>query len=196
VQGDIGDPATAEQVINQGLEEFGRIDTLVNNAGVFIAKPFTDYTAEEYASIIAVNLTGFFAITQRAVARMLGLLSDPVPVVSFTFGIPGPGVGTVLLRAGESGASPPYKAALADPSRDRTVVHRPAREGAAQRVHRPLHTAGPGRLPRAAPPDQPDGQGGGGLGQSGTDQPVGRHRPPLRHRRARRAHPDPLAGRA
>ncbi|MDT7562578.1 MAG: hypothetical protein QOG76_1202 [Pseudonocardiales bacterium] len=71
VQGDIGDPATAERVISQGLEEFGRIDTLVNNAGVFIAKPFTDYTAEDYASIIAVNLTGFFAITQRAVAQML-----------------------------------------------------------------------------------------------------------------------------
>jgi len=71
VQGDIGDPATAEQVISQGLREFGRIDTLVNNAGIFIAKPFTDYTAEDYSSIVGVNLTGFFTITQRAVAQML-----------------------------------------------------------------------------------------------------------------------------
>jgi NAD(P)-dependent dehydrogenase (short-subunit alcohol dehydrogenase family) len=71
VQGDIGDPAVAAEVINQGLRKFGRIDTLVNNAGIFIAKPFTDYTAEDYANIVAVNLTGFYAITQRAVAQML-----------------------------------------------------------------------------------------------------------------------------
>ena len=71
VQGDIGDPAVATDVINQGLRAFGRIDTLVNNAGIFIAKPFTDYTPEDYASIVAVNLTGFYAITQRAVAQML-----------------------------------------------------------------------------------------------------------------------------
>jgi len=71
VQGDIGDPAVAEAVISQGLRAFGRIDTLVNNAGVFIAKPFTDYTAEDYAYMIAVNLTGFYALTQRAVAQML-----------------------------------------------------------------------------------------------------------------------------
>jgi NAD(P)-dependent dehydrogenase (short-subunit alcohol dehydrogenase family) len=71
VAGDIGDPATAERVIGEAVREFGRIDTLVNNAGIFIAKPFTDYTAEDYASIVGVNLTGFFAITQRAVAQML-----------------------------------------------------------------------------------------------------------------------------
>jgi NAD(P)-dependent dehydrogenase (short-subunit alcohol dehydrogenase family) len=56
VQGDVGDPATAEQVVGQGLEEFGRIDTLVNNAGIFISRPFTDYTAQDYANIIAVAL--------------------------------------------------------------------------------------------------------------------------------------------
>src|SRR5438094_6617435 len=56
VQGDVGDPATAERVISQGLQAFGRIDTLVNNAGVFVSKPFTDYTAQDYANLIAVNL--------------------------------------------------------------------------------------------------------------------------------------------
>jgi len=71
VQGDIGDPAVAASVISEGLRAFGRIDTLVNNAGIFIAKPFTDYTPEDYAAIVAVNLTGFYAITQRAVAQML-----------------------------------------------------------------------------------------------------------------------------
>lgn len=71
VPGDIGDPDTARRVVDQALERFGRIDSLINNAGVFIAKPFTDYTPEEYTRFLSVNLTGFFAITQRAVAQML-----------------------------------------------------------------------------------------------------------------------------
>ncbi|MET7992893.1 SDR family NAD(P)-dependent oxidoreductase, partial [Amycolatopsis sp. NPDC005232] len=50
VQGDIADPATAERVISAAVERFGRVDTLVNNAGVYVAKPFTDYTAEDYAT--------------------------------------------------------------------------------------------------------------------------------------------------
>ena len=71
VQGDIADPATAERVIAAGVAEFGRIDTLVNNAGVFVAKPFTDYTQDDYASMIGVNLAGFFRITQLAIEQML-----------------------------------------------------------------------------------------------------------------------------
>ncbi|MEU9895193.1 SDR family NAD(P)-dependent oxidoreductase [Streptomyces phaeochromogenes] len=71
VQGDIADPATAERVIAAGVERFGRIDTLVNNAGVFVAKPFTDYTQDDYAIATGVNVTGFFRITQLAVEHML-----------------------------------------------------------------------------------------------------------------------------
>src|SRR5215468_1426974 len=59
VAGDIADPKTAERVVSQALERFGRIDTLVNNAGIFIAKPFTDYTDEDYANILNTNLNGF-----------------------------------------------------------------------------------------------------------------------------------------
>jgi NAD(P)-dependent dehydrogenase (short-subunit alcohol dehydrogenase family) len=70
VAGDIGEPGTADQIIDAALGRFGRIDTLVNNAGVYISKPFTEYTAEDYALIIRVNLTGFFWLTQRAVAEM------------------------------------------------------------------------------------------------------------------------------
>ena len=54
-----------------GLDRFGRVDTLVNNAGVFLSKPFTDYTAEDYALVTGVNLAGFFWLTQRAIAQML-----------------------------------------------------------------------------------------------------------------------------
>ena len=71
VRGDIAEPATAERVIAAGVERFGRVDTLVNNAGVFIAKPFTDYTQEDYDAVIGVNLRGFFHVTQHAIPHML-----------------------------------------------------------------------------------------------------------------------------
>ena len=71
IDGDIAEPATAERIVGGALERFGRIDTLINDAGVFIAKPFTDYTAEDYALMVGVNLTGFFWLTQRVIAEML-----------------------------------------------------------------------------------------------------------------------------
>jgi NAD(P)-dependent dehydrogenase (short-subunit alcohol dehydrogenase family) len=71
VAGDIADPATAQKIVSQAVERFGRIDSLVNNAGIFIAKPFTDYTAEDYASIIAVNLGSFFHVSRLVAAEML-----------------------------------------------------------------------------------------------------------------------------
>jgi len=70
VAGDIADPATAHRVITEGVARFGRIDTLINNAGIFIAKPFTGYTSEDYAAVTGVNLNGFFYITQLAIAEM------------------------------------------------------------------------------------------------------------------------------
>jgi NAD(P)-dependent dehydrogenase (short-subunit alcohol dehydrogenase family) len=70
IAGDISDRSVAERIIKEGLAKFGRIDTLVNNAGIFIAKPFTAYTAEDYANVLTVNLNGFFHITQVAIAEM------------------------------------------------------------------------------------------------------------------------------
>ena len=70
VPGDIADRKTAERAISEGVARFGRIDTLVNNAGIFIAKPFTQYTEVDYAAILGVNLAGFFHTTQLAVAEM------------------------------------------------------------------------------------------------------------------------------
>lgn len=71
VAGDIGDPATGPRVVEAALARFGRVDTLVNNAGIFVAKPFTDYTAEDYAQVVATNLNGFHFITQAAIAAMV-----------------------------------------------------------------------------------------------------------------------------
>jgi NAD(P)-dependent dehydrogenase (short-subunit alcohol dehydrogenase family) len=70
VPGDIIDRRTAQRIVSEGLARFGRIDTLINNAGVFVAKPFTQYTEAEYAAVLGVNLTGFFHITQLAIAEM------------------------------------------------------------------------------------------------------------------------------
>lgn len=70
VTGDISDPRTAELVIATAMERFGRIDTLVNNAGVFVAKPFTQYTEADFETVIGINLAGFFRITQLAIDEM------------------------------------------------------------------------------------------------------------------------------
>ena len=70
VAGDIGDPETGKRVIDEALAKFGRVDTLVNNAGIFIASGFTGYTAEQYAQVLATNLNGFFFISQHAIAAM------------------------------------------------------------------------------------------------------------------------------
>ncbi len=71
VTGDVSEQATADRIISQALDRFGRVDTLVNNAGVFVSKPFTDYTAADYALVTGVNLAGFFWLTQRAIVQML-----------------------------------------------------------------------------------------------------------------------------
>ncbi|KUR78257.1 SDR family NAD(P)-dependent oxidoreductase [Novosphingobium sp. FSW06-99] len=70
IPGDIGDPETGKRVVTEALERFGRIDTLVNNAGIFIASPFTGYTRENYAQVVSTNLDGFYYITQHAVGVM------------------------------------------------------------------------------------------------------------------------------
>ena len=84
VAADITEPATADRIVDSALERFGRIDTLVNNAGAFISKPFTDYTAADYATVVDVNLTGFFWLTQRAIAEMAGRYGGHVVNVSAT----------------------------------------------------------------------------------------------------------------
>ena len=71
VAGDIGQPGVGQRVVDAAIERFGRIDTVINNAGIFISKPFTEYSDEEYDAITGVNLRGFFEVSRAAVAAIL-----------------------------------------------------------------------------------------------------------------------------
>ena len=84
VGGDIADPETAQRVVGEAVERFGRIDTLINNAGIYIGKPFTDYTLEDFNALVAVNVAGFFHITTRTIKHMLDQRHGHVVNVSTT----------------------------------------------------------------------------------------------------------------
>ena len=71
VDGHIGEPATAAKIVETALSRFQSIDALVNNAGIFFTKPFTDYTAEDFRSLISTNVEGFLYVTQLAIKQML-----------------------------------------------------------------------------------------------------------------------------
>ncbi len=71
VEGDIGDPMTAARIVEAARSRFGSIDVLVNNAGIFFTRPFTDYTAEDFQALVSTNLEGFLYVTQLAVKQML-----------------------------------------------------------------------------------------------------------------------------
>jgi NAD(P)-dependent dehydrogenase (short-subunit alcohol dehydrogenase family) len=71
VDGDIGDPATAARIAQAALSRFGSIDALVNNAGIFFTKPFIDYTAADFKSLVSTNVEGFLYITQLSIKQML-----------------------------------------------------------------------------------------------------------------------------
>lgn len=111
IPGNIADLETAERVVREAIARFGRVDTLVNNAGIFIAKPFTDYTAEDFQGKIATNLAGFFHITQQAARVMLAQGSGHI--VSITTSLTDQavaGVPTVLANLTKGGINSATKA--------------------------------------------------------------------------------------
>ena len=84
VGGDIGDPKTAAKIAETAVSRFGRIDVLVNNAGVFIPKPFTEYTSEEFNTLVSTTLAGFLYVSQLSVKQMLRQKSGSIVNVSTT----------------------------------------------------------------------------------------------------------------
>ncbi len=84
VGGDIGDPKTAAKIVETAVSRFGRIDVLVNNAGVFIPKPFTEYTSEEFNTLVSTTLAGFLYVSQLSVKQMLRQKSGSIVNISTT----------------------------------------------------------------------------------------------------------------
>lgn len=85
VGGDIGDPKTAANIVETAVSRFGRIDVLINNAGIFIPKPFTEYTTGEFNSLVSITLAGFLYVTQLSVKQMLQQKSGSIVNISTTF---------------------------------------------------------------------------------------------------------------
>jgi NAD(P)-dependent dehydrogenase (short-subunit alcohol dehydrogenase family) len=84
VDGDIGDPKTATKIADTAVSRFGRIDVLINNAGIFIPKPFTEYTTEDFNALVSITLAGFLYISQLAVKQMLKQKSGSIVNISTT----------------------------------------------------------------------------------------------------------------
>jgi NAD(P)-dependent dehydrogenase (short-subunit alcohol dehydrogenase family) len=76
VDGDIGEPATAARIVETALSRFQSIDVLVNNAGIFFTMPFTDYTAEDFKSLVSTNLGGFLYVTHAPAFQRLRDLTE------------------------------------------------------------------------------------------------------------------------
>jgi NAD(P)-dependent dehydrogenase (short-subunit alcohol dehydrogenase family) len=107
--GDIAEPGTADQLADAALDRFGRIDTLVNNAGVCVSKPFTDYTAADYALVTGVNLAGFFWLTRRVIGEMVRRYGGHVVNISATAAevdsLYAPAVLAALIKGGLAAAT-------------------------------------------------------------------------------------------
>ena len=157
VDGDIAEAATTDRIISGALGRFGRIDTLVNNAGIYISKPFTDYTADDYAAVVGVNLTGFFMLTQRAIVEMLKRGGGHIVNISTTLAdyanSSAPSVLTSLTKGG-----------LASATRSLAIEY--ASRGIRVNAVSPGHHSDPGasgrelrRPRRAAPPGRARGPG-------------------------------------
>ena len=109
MRGDISDAETADRVVHEALDRFGRIDSLINNAGVFVAKPFTEYTLDDYRHVTAVNLAGFFHMTQRVVGPMVNQGGGHVVTMTTTLvdhaDSTSPSVLTALTKGGLAAAT-------------------------------------------------------------------------------------------
>src|SRR6266850_2160800 len=104
VDGDIGDPKTAAKIVDTAISRFGRIDVLINNAGIFIPKPFTEYTTEDLNALVSITLAGFLHVSQLSVKQMLKQKSGSIVNVSTTLvGQPVAGVGAAVQIMAKGG---------------------------------------------------------------------------------------------
>jgi NAD(P)-dependent dehydrogenase (short-subunit alcohol dehydrogenase family) len=85
VDGDIGEPSTAAKIVETALSRFGRIDVLINNAGIFVPKPFTEYTTEDFNVLVSTTLAGFLYVSQFSAKQMLQQKCGSIVSISTTF---------------------------------------------------------------------------------------------------------------
>jgi NAD(P)-dependent dehydrogenase (short-subunit alcohol dehydrogenase family) len=139
VAGDVTEPAAANRIVDAALERFGRIDTLVNNAGAVVAKPFTDYTAADYAVVVGLNLAGFFWVTQRAIGEMAVRYGGHVVTVGAAPAVVADSGATAVLAALTTGALAAATRSLAVEYGSRGIRVNAVSPGV---IESPLHPAG------------------------------------------------------
>lgn len=103
VDGDIGEPQTAAKIVDTAISRFGRIDVLINNAGIFIPKPFTDYTKEDFDALVSTTLAGFLHISQLTMKHMVRQKNGSITNVSTTLvdhPVAGVGVSVQVMAKG------------------------------------------------------------------------------------------------
>jgi NAD(P)-dependent dehydrogenase (short-subunit alcohol dehydrogenase family) len=111
VAGDITDPSTSDRIVSEGMDRFGRVDTLINNAGAYISKPFTEYTQADCGVMLSTSLAGFFYITQRVLSRMETQGSGHIVTITATVAEqPVKGVPAVLVSMVKGGLNSATKA--------------------------------------------------------------------------------------
>ena len=111
VDGDIADKAVAARVVDTAIQKFGHLDLLVNNAGIFVAKPFTDYTPDDFNRVLTTNVAGFFYVTQLAIAQMRTQKSGHVVNITTTLADqPIVGVSAALANLSKGGLQSVAKA--------------------------------------------------------------------------------------
>lgn len=104
VDGDVGEPATARRLVEVAAQRFERIDVLINNAGIFVAKAFVDYTPEDFERVVSTNLAGFFYVSQEAVRHMLGNRGGQIISISTALSVqPIAGVNCALTNLTKGG---------------------------------------------------------------------------------------------